>query len=130
MAETENALDLIGKMNFSKITPEESKRSMPAIYANQIQVGFTPWDIQMMFRNVYIVDTGKTTIENVATIIMSPQHAKVMTQILIQHIMDYERQHGVITLNLGQSEDDEQGEAEVEEKPKPEATKVRRRTKR
>jgi len=66
------------------------------VYANQVQMANTPWDIQMVFSSFQASGNGKVAIEELATIIMSPVHAKVMAKVLITQLRAYEAQFGVI----------------------------------
>lgn len=66
-----------------------------SIYANQAEVGFSAWDIQISLVQVH----GRTPDmvgEELATVIMSPQHAKALVIPLISTVIQYEEQHGLI----------------------------------
>lgn len=80
------------------ITPElrRSERYIN-IYTNQIEIGFSPWDIQLSLMQVH-GRAADSMAEELATVTMSPQHAKAVIFPLLKTIMQYEEQHGVITL--------------------------------
>ena len=67
------------------------------IYTNQIEVGFSPWDIQLSLMQVH-GRTGDVLGEELATATMSPQHAKALIFPFLKTIMQYEEQHGTITM--------------------------------
>ncbi len=68
-------------------------------YANSVNLMVSPWDIRLIFGE--LMDTGDkrgARIENRASVVMSPQHAKAFSIILARHLEKYEAEHGAITL--------------------------------
>lgn len=66
-----------------------------SLYVNQAEIGFSAWDIQISLVQVH----GRTPDmvgEELATVIMSPQHAKALVIPLISTVIQYEENHGLI----------------------------------
>lgn len=69
------------------------------LYVNNVNFAFTPIDIQMMCsRTVASMDTESDYVEEIATIIMTPQHAVGVLESLAIHIARYEAAHGKIII--------------------------------
>lgn len=78
------------------------------MYANAVQILFGPWDLMLDFSHIAPVqkvvtgEDGEQTVEtSVATqaaqrVVMSPQHAKALFEILRQNLETYEGQYGEI----------------------------------
>jgi hypothetical protein len=99
-------------------TPEHSK-TVPVFYANQVYMANTPWDIQMMFGSLRGINVGNAIAEPLVNIIMSPVHAKVMSQILRKQVERYEAQFGAIQLNLAAATDTPMADSESKVKLPP-----------
>jgi hypothetical protein len=67
------------------------------LYANNVQIEFTPWDFQLTFGDM-LRDNTKMRIEQSACVLMSPQHAKALSQLLARHVREYEQRIGDIKL--------------------------------
>lgn len=67
------------------------RRSIPVIYANQVYMANTPWDIQMIFGRIQGLGEGRAKTESLIHITMSPVHAKAAFQILRQQLTNYEK---------------------------------------
>jgi hypothetical protein len=92
----------LGEPELVSVTKPESKtKDVPVVYANQVYMANTPWDIQMLFGSVRALNVGQAITEPLVSVIMSPAHAKAMSQILRHQIDNYERQFGPIQVNLG-----------------------------
>lgn len=66
-----------------------------SIYANQAEVGFSAWDIQISLVQIH----GRTPDmvgEELATVIMSPQHAKALVIPLLSTVIQYEETYGLL----------------------------------
>jgi len=79
----------------------ERSNDYARLYANDMQMRITPWDIRMVFGQ--IVDTPTTsnptiTVREIGELNMSPQFAKRVAAILIGQLEHYERTIGVIPL--------------------------------
>jgi flagellar protein FlaG len=67
-------------------------------YANSVQVRVSVWDFQLVFGLASSESPEKVTVRNHSAIIMSPQQAKALLNVLGQNIAQYEQAFG--TLNL------------------------------
>ena len=92
--------------------PEQLQKTVSAMYANQIHIALTPWDIQMMFGVLKGVNVGQAVFEPMVNIIMSPAHAKAMSQILRQQVASYEAQFGPIMVNLSKPAEEQSSHAQ------------------
>ena len=67
------------------------------IYSNAANLEVTVWDFTFFFGQL-IKRNNKPCIEYELAVTMSPQHAKVLSQILAQNVKDYEANVGEIKL--------------------------------
>ncbi|MBI3799145.1 MAG: DUF3467 domain-containing protein [Deltaproteobacteria bacterium] len=67
-------------------------------YTNNIQLGFSNWDMWVTFGELTGQEDNKPTIEERAKVVMSLQHAKAFMQILARSIHEFEKQFGEIKL--------------------------------
>jgi len=67
-------------------------------YANDTQIQTTPWDVRFRFGQVVEVDPANqtATVEAVADVRMSPEHAKRLVTILQQQLTTFEARFGTI----------------------------------
>jgi Protein of unknown function (DUF3467) len=115
-----NEIDL-GEMETVSVHPPEERqkeRDLPILYANQVYMASTPWDIQMIFGRIQGLGVGKAETEQLVNIVMSPAHAKVMSQILSRQVAIYEAQYGPIVVKLPAA-----GETQAETEPESKQTK-------
>lgn len=80
----------IGGRRVRKITPEDT----PTIYANNVGLRTTLWDMTLDFGMILTADTDNVIIRDVASVVMSPQHAKAFANVLAENVRRYEEQHG------------------------------------
>lgn len=71
------------------------------IYANTSQGAFTPWDISVIFGRLAFLD-GEPASEELASITLSPHHAKAVAAVLAHAVASWEKQFGEIALGSGQ----------------------------
>src|SRR5689334_9186764 len=75
------------------------RETMPAteqisLYANDTQLQISPWDFRFIFGVIASTpspDNPTIKVQEVGEVRMSPQHAKKITQVLLQQIQSYER---------------------------------------
>lgn len=65
-------------------------------YSNTTRIGVTPWDVHIVFGHVIEHGPAQQNIEDLVSIVMSPQHAKVLLGQWAQAIQTYEAQFGPI----------------------------------
>ncbi len=71
------------------------------IFTNNVNFAYTPVDIQMVCsRTMASMDKNVKDIEEIATIIMTPQHAKAVLDALQGNIRAYEKVHGEIKMPI------------------------------
>ena len=78
-----------------------------SLYANNIFIRTTPWDLQLIFGEILSVDERKLVIEQQLAINLSPQTAKSLLDVLDGQIQAYERQFGEIRYNPIQPQTEE-----------------------
>ena len=76
---------------------------LPAFYANDTQLQMTPWDVRFMFGVIADVDAEQSvaTVQRVADVRISLQHAKRIAAILTEQIRQYEAKVGIIAVPEG-----------------------------
>lgn len=75
-----------------------------SLYANNIYVRATPWDIQLTFGEILSADETKMVIENRLAVNLSPQTAKSLLKTLMGVIQQYEGQIGEIKYGEAQEQ--------------------------
>lgn len=66
------------------------------IYSNTTKVGVSPWDLRIIYGHMVEQAPGQQVVEDLVTIVMSPQHAKVLYAHWARAIKTYEDRFGVI----------------------------------
>ena len=69
-----------------------------SIYVNQSEFGITPWDVHIMLGKIQGTTPEGFALEELATVIMSPQHAKAFMYALASNLQIWEDQFGSIQL--------------------------------
>jgi hypothetical protein len=72
----------------------------PSIYANSTEMGFTPWDIRFKLGEIVGLGSQSNSVQakHIATVLMSPGHAKAVFEALERTIKLYEEKFGEIDL--------------------------------
>lgn len=71
--------------------PEERGLDTAAtLYANSVNIGASPWDLRFRFGQIEEADDTHLVIRQLATVYMSPQHAKAFAALLNQKIAEFE----------------------------------------
>ena len=65
------------------------------VYANNVQIETSTWDCRLTFGETTMVQ-GKRSVEQVVSVVMSPQHAKALAGLLANQLMKYEEKLGPI----------------------------------
>jgi Protein of unknown function (DUF3467) len=68
------------------------------VYANYVSFAASAWDMTVMFGRTVADDPRNPRIEQRASVSLSPQTAKVLAHMLLDHIQRYEQQYGEIRL--------------------------------
>jgi hypothetical protein len=85
------------KTVFMAVTPGSKHPDHREIYSNTTKVGFGPWDIRLIFGHIVEgASPSQQVSEDLVTIVMSPQHAKVLIASWEKVIKAYEGQFGAI----------------------------------
>lgn len=66
------------------------------IYSNSTRMAVTPWDISVTFSSVSFSMTGPLPVQDEVTVVVSPQHAKVLARNWAKTIEVYEKKYGAI----------------------------------
>lgn len=69
-----------------------------SVYANNSNVQLSVYDVQLNFGRGRPATGGGVEVDEVATIMMSPQHAKALTRGLARAITEYEARFGSISI--------------------------------
>jgi len=83
--EQEQELETVRSPNFLKI------------YVNSAQIEASIWDFRLIFGEM-TQSSGKLLVEQSLAVIMSPQHAKALLNILASNLQEYEKKVGQINL--------------------------------
>ncbi len=71
------------------------------IYVNHCRANVTPYDIQMTFSQLRIVDAAsKQQLEEQVTLIVAASEAKAVRDILTKVVQAYEENYGAVPYNL------------------------------
>jgi Protein of unknown function (DUF3467) len=80
-----------------QVMPGSKHPDHQEIYSNTTKAGFGPWDIRLIFG--HIIEgalPNQQVAEDLVTVVMSPQHAKVLIASWEKIIKAYEDQFGII----------------------------------
>lgn len=69
-----------------------------SVYASSAQLRVTLFDIQIAFGQILDATERKIKFEDQVNVTMSPQHAKVLANLLVVNVANYEKQFGKINL--------------------------------
>lgn len=72
------------------------------VYANNMQMGFSTWDLGITFGEIMGEQDGKTVIEETVRVLMTREIAKVLSVILTNHIVLFEAQFGEIKVPVSE----------------------------
>jgi uncharacterized protein DUF3467 len=80
-----------------KELPTKKADTFASIYASAANVDVTPYDFRIAFGEMKKSGT-EFSVEHYVEVKMSPQHAKALTNILVQYLHEYEKNIGEIHL--------------------------------
>ncbi len=75
--------------------------TIPKVYSNTIKVNFTLFEFQMIVASATINSVAEPAyqiVEPKFILQMSPQHFKVLSEVLARQLEKYEKQFGVISI--------------------------------
>lgn len=75
---------------------EEVASELPNVYANNATIRLTVWDVRFGFGLVEDVTDEKATVRTIVNVLMSPQHAKFLGEVIREKIDEYETKWGKI----------------------------------
>lgn len=75
----------------------------PVVYVNSAQVKVGPYDFQLVLGQTAGVVDKTMVVNSVVTVVMSPQHAKALSDLLSDHIRLFEELMG--TIQVGPKDD-------------------------
>src|SRR4051794_12299428 len=75
-----------------RVTPDDR----PFFYSNIAAIGSTVWDFTVDFGMIIDTRNKRLLFQDVARVVMSPQQALVFSDILSQHVRQYEERFGKI----------------------------------
>ena len=74
----------------------ERPDDLPTYYANNVAFRSSLWDITLDFGVILEAGENEFAFRDLATVIMSPQHARVFAELLTEHVRRYEELFGRI----------------------------------
>lgn len=84
------------------------------VYANNVMIGFSSFDMGLTFGQIVGEQEGKTVIEELVRVLMPRELGKILAGLLIGNIEAYEQQFGEIKIPIplqeGETPSDESGE--------------------
>lgn len=83
-----------------ELSPDDLFMNIPRVYSNAVKVSRSFYDFQLIFGNVAVNNLGdkpKQLIEPKFIAQLSPQHFKILTQILNKQLQQYEKEYGPIS---------------------------------
>ncbi len=72
------------------------REEAPTFYANNVLLQSSVWDVKLNFGLLVDSDDETVTVQSIASVILSPQHAKAVSEILNTQIAHYEATYGLI----------------------------------
>src|SRR5258706_14617568 len=94
-------MDVVHQHSSTKAPLTPSRRKIAGYlshYVNQVQVTSSVFDIRLNLAEMIQEESGEMALDEVATIVMSPQHAKALFLLLGSNITRWEKQFGEISL--------------------------------
>lgn len=71
---------------------------LPSVYANNVAIGNSPFDIRIVFGEIGDSTPTKITIHQKVQVTMSWLQAKILLEFLGRHVRGYEEKNGSISL--------------------------------
>lgn len=90
-------------------------------YANNTEVGVSPWDMRFKFAQLMGGDETNIFLEDQCDVVLSLQHAKALGIIIRQHINSYEAAYGKLAIPTREATQPEGTEAAQPTRPAKEA---------
>ncbi|MHB8890346.1 MAG: DUF3467 domain-containing protein [Acidobacteriaceae bacterium] len=94
MSETADPKDTGTPSKKREITYLEPEEALNWNYANAVTVGMSIWDIRLRFGFAVQATEESLKIKDVSQVVMSPQHAKALANLLNSRLKKYEEQFG------------------------------------
>lgn len=125
MAEDEGSLHIpAGMVTNAAATQIRNKTpDFRQVYANNVQIGFSNFDIALSFGQISGEEEGKTVVDVSTHVIMSRELAKLLAGLLVANIKAYEQQFGEIVIPQLSALDDDAEDSEEPEQAMTEAVK-------
>jgi hypothetical protein len=80
-----------------KITLDDPSDS-PSYYANNVHLNVSLFDFRFVFGEILTATVDELRVRSRCSVVMSPQHAKMLAKVLSDNVKDYEQRHGEISL--------------------------------
>lgn len=68
----------------------------PTLYANNVGLRSSIWDFTLDFGMITEANDNEIVVQNLATMVLSPAHAKTVAKLLSRHVEQYEAEFGVL----------------------------------
>ena len=73
--------------------PQQRAADYLSTYSNHVEVGFSPWDLRILFFEITEDEKGDIIREKKGRVVMSPQHAMAFSQVLNNTIEKWAKEH-------------------------------------
>lgn len=109
MPDSEEFLEVVGEESVSKLESGARVRSplYSSAYVNSAQIGSTPFEFRLTLSEMRELEPGTLGMEEKITLVMSPQHIKVMVMLISQNLKRWEEANGAIRIPGGMLAPDE-----------------------
>jgi hypothetical protein len=75
-----------------------SAEATPSVYTNHAEITLTTWDFRIKFGEIEKLTPEEVIVSERVRVAMSPQHAKVLSRVLAEHVANYEKAFGEIQI--------------------------------
>lgn len=72
----------------------ELAEGTPVYYTNSVNILIGPYDVSLTLYQLREASSERVIFDSLARVVMSPQHAKVLAELLSEKVAQYERTYG------------------------------------
>jgi hypothetical protein len=78
--------------------PVSNPDNVRSVYANNVGLTVTPWDLRLLFSEIVVNEQGKPSVQLRANVVLTPAHAKALSDALVRNVKEFEKLYGEITV--------------------------------
>lgn len=75
----------------TKPPKEVGAEAAPVLYTNHVAITGSSWDVRLRMSQIEKVEDGQVTARVMATVYLSPQHAKAVADLLNRKLAEFDR---------------------------------------